>query len=98
MNGATLKLVEGFTAAKYLIIHNKSNKHQAFAFNGVGPKLVAKAEIEEMFVTKKDAELYLVYDVDTSITLILGDLDFSVITSSGDSYSPHLIPIEGLKK
>ncbi len=98
MNGATLKLVEGFTKANYLIIHNKSNKHQAFAFNGVGPKLVAKAEIEEMLVTKKDAELYLVYDVNTSITLILGDLDFTAITSSGDSYSPHLLPIEQLQK
>ena len=30
MNGATLQLVEGVTAAKYLIIHNKSNKYAAF--------------------------------------------------------------------
>ena len=98
MNGATLQLVEGFTAAKYLIIHSKSNKYTAFLVDGKGPRLVSANEMTDMVTTKKGASIYLVYNADLNVIPAFGELDFSPITKSGDSYSPHLLPINSLIK
>ncbi|MBM6657506.1 restriction endonuclease [Bacteroides gallinaceum] len=98
MNGATLQLVEGFTAAKYLIIHNKSNKYAAFFVDGKGPRLISANEMTDMVTTKKGASIYLVYNAELNVIPALGELDFSPITKSGDSYSPHLLPIKILIK
>ncbi len=98
MNGATLQLVEGFTAAKYLIIHNKSDKYAAFFVDGKGPRLVSANEITDMVTTKKGASIYLVYNAELNIIPAFGELDFSPITKSGDSYSPHLLSIKSLIK
>ena len=98
MNGATLQLVEGFTTAKYLIIHNKSNKYAAFFMNGKGPRLISADEIKDMVTTKKGASVYLVYQADLNAIPALGELDFTPITKSGDSYSPHLLNIKSLIK
>ena len=96
MNGATLQLVEGFTAAKYLIIHNKSKKYAAFFVDGKGPRLISANEMTDMVTTKKGASIYLVYNAELNVIPALGELDFSPITKSGDSYSPHLLPIKSL--
>lgn len=98
MNGATLQLVEGFTAAKYLIIHNKSNKYAAFFVDGKGPRLISANEMTDMVTTKKGASIYLVYNAELNVIPAFGELDFSPITKSGDSYSPHLLPIKILIK
>ena len=98
MNGATLQLVEGFTAAKYLIIHNKSNKYAAFFVDGKGPRLVSANEMTDMVVTKKGASIYLVYNAELDVHPAFGELDFTPISKSGDSYSPHLLPIKSLIK
>ena len=98
MNGATLQLVEGFTAAKYLIIHNKSNKYAAFFVDGKGPRLISANEMTDMVTTKKGASIYLVYNADLNVIPAFGELDFSPITKSGDSYSPHLLSINSLIK
>lgn len=96
LHGATLQLVEGFTAAKYIIIHNKGNRYAAFYVDGKGPQLVSKDKITDMVVTKKDASLYLVYTVTVDTIPVFEHLDFTFITKSGDSYSPHLVPINQL--
>ena len=98
MNGATLQLVEGFTAAKYLIIHNKSDKYAAFFVDGKGPRLIAADEMIDMVTTKRNASIYLVYNAELNTLPALGELDFSPITKSGDSYSPHLLSIKSLIK
>lgn len=98
MNGATLQLVEGFTTAKYIIIHNKSDKYAAFFVDGKGPRLISANEVTDMVTTKKDVSIYLVYDADLKDIPIFGELDFTPISKSGDSYSPHLLPIKSLIK
>ena len=98
MNGATLQLVEGFTAAKYLIIHNKSNKYAAFFVDGKGPRLVSANEMVDMVTTKKGASVYLVYNAELKAIPAFGELDLTPITKSGDSYSPHLLSIKSLIK
>lgn len=100
MNGATLQLVEGFTTAKYLIIHNKSNKYAAFFVDGKGPRLVSANEMVDvdMVTTKRGASVYLVYNAELNTTPAFGELDFTPITKSGDSYSPHLLSIKSLIK
>ncbi len=98
MNGATLQLVEGFTSAKYLIIHNKSNKYAAFFVDGKGPRLVSANEMTDMVMTKKGSSIYLVYNAELNAIPAFGKLDFTPITKSGDSYSPHLLPISSLQK
>jgi len=99
MNGAVLQLVEGFTKASILIIHNKSNKHHAYRLAEKGPRLVPASGAPEMVVTKQGEDLYLVYDVDLTEgqpPLDLGELDLKPITKGGDSYSPHLLPLSSL--
>lgn len=97
MDGATLQLVEGFTKAKYLILHNKRDK-KAYKIMGNGPKLVPKDKMVPMVVTKQGEDLYLVYEVNTEQEVNVGELDFSVITKKGaDSYSPWLLPLERLR-
>lgn len=98
MNGATLQLVEGFTVAKYIIIHNKSDRYESFFVDGKGPRLIAANEMTDMVTTKKGASIYLVYNAELNVIPALGELDFSPITKSGDSYSPHLLPIKSLMK
>lgn len=98
MNGATLQLVEGFTTAKYLIIHNKSNKYAAFFVDGKGPKLISANEMTDMVTTKKGASIYLVYNAELNTIPAFGELDFTPIAKSGDSYSPHLLSIKSLIK
>ena len=98
MDGATLQLVEGFTKAKYLILHNKGDKYKAFQIIDNGPKLVSKSNIKPMLVTKKDEELYLVYKVNTEQEVFVGELDLSIIAKKGpESYSPWLLPLESLR-
>ena len=99
MDGAVLQLVEGFTKASILIIHNKSNKHHAYRLAEKGPRLVPASGAPEMVVTKQGEDLYLVYDVDLTEgqpPLDLGELDLKPITKGGDSYSPHLLPLSRL--
>lgn len=98
MNGATLQLVEGFTTAKYLIIHNKSDRYAAFFVDGKGPRLVSANEMTDMVLTKKGASIYLVYSAELDVRPAFGELDFTPISKSGDSYSPHLLPIQSLIK
>lgn len=98
MNGATLQLVEGFTVAKYIIIHNKSDRYESFFVDGKGPRLIAANEMTDMVTTKKGASIYLVYNAELNVFPALAELDFSPITKSGDSYSPHLLPIKSLMK
>lgn len=99
MDGAVLQLVEGFTKASILIIHNKSDKHHAYRLAEKGPRLVPASGAPEMVVTKQGEDLYLVYDVDLTEgqpPLDLGKLNLKPITKGGDSYSPHLLPLSSL--
>ena len=98
MEGAVLQLVEGFTKAKYLIIHNKSERYQVYGFDGTGPKLVPACNAESMVVTKQDEQLYLVYQVDPRLKFYLGELDFSAATKDGKGYNPQLLPVSKLMK
>ena len=98
MNGATLQIVEGFTAAKYIIIHNKGDRYAAFFVDGKGPRLVSANEMTDMVTTKKGAAIYLVYKAKLDAAPALGELDFAPITKSGDSYSPHLLPVKSLMR
>ena len=98
MDGASLQLVEGFTKAKYLIVHNKGDKYKAFHIIDNGPKLVSKNNFKPMLVTKKDEELYLVYKVNTEQEVFVGELNLSIIAKKGpESYSPWLLPLESLR-
>jgi hypothetical protein len=98
MDGAVLQLVEGFTKAKYLIIHNKGDRHEVYGFDGAGPKLVPAGDAEPMVVTKQDEQLYLVYQVDPRLKFYLGELDFSAATKGGKGYNPQLLPVSKLVK
>ena len=97
MDGAVLQLVEGFTKAKYLVIHNKS-KYEVYGFDGKGPKLIPGSIAEPMVVTKKDEALYLVYQVDTQLRFYLGELDLSEVIKGGEGYNPQLVPLSILQK
>lgn len=96
MDGATLNLVEGFTKAKYLIIHNKSDRYETFYLDKKGPKLIPGSKAEPMVVTKQGEDLYLVYQVDLSVKLYVGELDLSAVTKGGNSYSPQLMPLKNI--
>ena len=98
MDGAVLQLVEGFTKARYLIIHNKGDRYRVYGFDGTGPKLIPASAASSMVVTKKGEDLYLVYQVDLRLQFYLGELDLSPVTKSGDSYSPQLMPLNRLQK
>lgn len=98
MDGAVLQLVEGFTKARYLIIHNKGNKHKVYGFDGKGPKLIPADAAEPMVVTKKGESLYLVYQIDTRLRFYLGELDFSGVIKGGEGYNPQLLPLDKLLK
>ena len=97
MDGATLQLVEGFTKAKLLIVHNK-RKYEVFCFDGKGPKLIPGNAAEPMVVTKKDEDLYLVYQVNTHVRFHLGELDLSEVIKGGEGYNPQLVPLSKLQK
>lgn len=98
MDGAVLQLVEGFTKARYLIIHNKGSRYKVYGFDGTGPKLIPASAAPDMVATKKGEELYLVYQVDLRLRFYLGELDLSPVTKSRDSYSPQLLPLSKLIK
>jgi hypothetical protein len=98
MDGAVLQLVEGFTKAKYLIIHNKGDRYEVYGFDGAGPKLVPAGDAEPMAVTKQDEQLYLVYQIDPRLKFYLGELDFSAATKDGKGYNPQLLPVSKLVK
>ena len=98
MDGAVLQLVEGFTKARYLIIHNKGNKHKVYGFDGKGPKLIPADAVEPMVVTKKGESLYLVYQIDTRLRFYLGNLDFSGVIKGGEGYNPQLIPLSKIQR
>jgi LlaJI restriction endonuclease. len=98
MDGAVLQLVEGFTKARYLIIHNKGNKHKVYGFDGKGPKLIPADAAGPMVVTKKGESLYLVYQIDTRLRFYLGELDFSEVIKGGEGYNPQLIPLSKIQR
>jgi hypothetical protein len=98
MDGAVLQLVEGFTKAKYLIIHNKSDKTMVYNIVGHGPILIPGGSDDDMVVTKKGENLYLVYQVDVNTPADLGELDLSEVKKGGEGYMPHLLPLYKLKK
>lgn len=98
MDGAVLQLVEGFTKARYLIVHNKSNRSKVYGFDGKGPKLIPASAAEPMVVTKKGEDLYLVYQIDLSLRFYLGELDFSEVTKGGEGYNPQLLPLAKIQK
>ena len=96
MDGAVLRLVEGFTKAKYLVIHNKSDKQYAYKIVGKGPELIPGGHDDEMVVTKKDADLYLSYIVDSRQRVSLGELDLTEVKKGGEGYMPQLLPLSKL--
>lgn len=96
MDGAVLHLVEGFTKAKFLVIHNKSSKYKVFSFDGKGPKLIPGSAAEPMVVTKQNEALYLVYQIE--LEFYLGELDFTEVTKGGEGYNPQLQPLSKVLK
>lgn len=98
VGGAVLRLVEGFTKAKYLVIHNKSDKQFAYKIVGKGPELIPGGHDDEMVVTKKGAELYLTYIVDSRERANLGELDLTEVKKGGEGYMPQLLPLSKLRK
>ena len=98
MDGAVLQLVEGFTKAKYLIIHNKSDRYKVFGFDGKGPKLIPGDQVGDIVKTKQGESLYLVYQVDMRLTFYLGEINLSVATKGNERerYSPQLWPVSKL--
>ena len=98
MDGAVLQLVEGFTKAKCLIIHNKSEKYEVYGFDGKGPKLIPGDQIGDMVTTKQGESLYLVYQLDLRLKFHIGEIDLTAVTKGGDSYSPQLLPVSRLLK
>lgn len=98
MDGAVLQLVEGFTKARYLIIHNKGSRYKVYGFDGTGPKLIPASAAPDMVVTKKGEALYLVYQIDTRLRFYLGELDFSDVIKGGEGYNPQLLPMNRLQK
>ena len=87
--GAVLHLVEGFTRAHYLVIHNKSAKQKVFRLESIGPLLVPGSNIGEIPTTKKDADLYLVYNV-LPEDVLMPELNLSLVTKGGNGYNPQL--------
>ena len=57
-----------------------------------------KNDLTDMVTTKKGASVYLVYNAELKVIPAFGELDFTPITKSGDSYSPHLLSIKSLIK
>lgn len=51
-----------------------------------------------MVTTKKGASVYQVYHAALNAIPAFGELDFTPIAKSGDSYSPHLLSIKSLIK
>ena len=51
-----------------------------------------------MVTTKKGTSVYLVYNAELKVIPAFAELDFTSITKSGDSYSPHLLSIKSLIK
>ena len=98
MDGAVLRLVEGFTKAKYLVIHNKSDKQYAYKIVGKGPELIPGGHDDEMVVTKKGADLYLTYIVDSRQRVSLGEIDLTEVKKGGEGYMPQLLPLSRLMK
>ena len=96
MDGAVLQLVEGFTKAKYLIIHNKSDRYKVYGFDGKGPKLIPGDQVGDIVTTKQDESLYLVYQVDLRLEFYLGEIDLSVAAKGDESYFPQLWPVSKL--
>ena len=68
--------------------------------DGKGPRLatISANKMKDVVTTKEGASVYLVYQADLNAIPELGELDFSPITKSGDSYSPHLLDIKSLIK
>ncbi len=64
--------------------------------DGKGPAIVSGSSAGPMAVTKRDADMYLVYGVDLDAYPALGRLDFSAIARSGDGYSPKLLDVADL--
>lgn len=98
MDGAVLQLVEGFTKAKYLVIHNKGSRYKVYGFNGKGPKLIPAKSAEPMVVTKQGEDLYLVYEINTKFEFHFGDLDFTEAIKRGEGYNPQLLPLSKLQR
>ena len=57
-----------------------------------------KNDLTDMVTTKKGASVYLVYNAELKVIPAFGELDFTPITKSGDSYSLHLLSIKSLIK
>ncbi len=91
-----LKLVEGFTNAKYLIILNKSGCYNAFYMKDNGPILVKGTDDLKMASTMEKADLYLVYDVILDPRPMFEKLDLSSLINREDIHSPCLIYINQL--
>ena len=97
-DGAVLQLVEGFTKAKFLVIHNKGDKQMIFRIVGSGPKLIPGTQVGNIVTTKNGEELYLVYEIDPTVRYELGELDMDVIVKGGKGYHPQLWPLSKVLK
>ena len=101
-SGAVLRLVENFTKAKFLVIHNKGNRYALFLLDGNDPTIVPRADISDddfkkMIVTSGNASMYLVYTIKTDVSIDRPELTFKAITTpQSESNNPHLIPLSAL--
>lgn len=59
---------------------------------------ISASELTDMVTTKKGTSIYLIYNAELNVIPAFGELDFTPIAKSGDSYSPHLLPIKSLIK
>ena len=101
-SGAMLRLVENFTKAKFLVIHNKGDRYVLFLLDGNGPAIEPRTDIKDddfskMIVTDSKASLFLVYTVKTDVSIEYPKLSFKALTTpQWESYNPHLIPLSAL--
>lgn len=99
-SGTILRLAEGFLSATILLVTDKS--HGELYWLEKGPYLESKPAKGSMAMTKADADLYLVYKVDTSLKALIGDINYEQVKklySNDDphrNYDSHMVSVEYL--
>lgn len=99
-SGTILRLAEGFLSATILLVTDKS--HGELYWLEKGPYLESKPAKGSMAMTKADADLYLVYNVNSTIKAFVGDINYEQVKklySNEDAhrnYDSHMVSVEYL--
>lgn len=95
-SAAALQIAEGFSSARYLLLHNMTY-YQLYKLKG-GPKLATKEGLGDLPRQNKESDIFLLLNMEENITQDYEEVDMKQITKGNEVFNSRVMRLDKITK